>query len=253
MTEISRRQFAVYLVAVVLVVLLGGRALRADEGAGAIGAVPEGGLSARPPDVAGAPDGAGAATGASGAGQLGAAELSTADELVLVHVAGAVRRPGVYELAAGARVGDALGKAGGGRSGADLDSLNLAAKVTDGQQVLVARRGRGTATAAGVAGAVAAGAGGPGAVPAAGSVGAPGAGAGAGAGAGSSTGGGPTVNVNAADVTQLEALNGVGPAIAAKIVEYRTQNGPFASVDDLAQVAGIGPKKLEAMRAQVAT
>ncbi|CAA9496662.1 MAG: hypothetical protein AVDCRST_MAG53-2147, partial [uncultured Solirubrobacteraceae bacterium] len=73
-----------------------------------------------------------------------------------------------------------------------------------------------------------------------------------GAAAGGSSAG-ATVNVNQADATQLEALNGVGPAIAAKIVEWRTQNGPFKSVEDLTQVPGIGPKKLEAMRAQVVT
>ncbi len=234
MTEISRRQFAVYLVAVVLVVLLGGRALRADPGSGALSAPPPGGFTAQAEPGTGL-----GATGASGKAGPDGLELTTTPERLLVHVAGAVRRPGVYELAAGARIADALAKAGGRRAGADLDAVNLAAKVTDGQQVLVARRGRPGAAGAASSTASAPGAG---AAPAAGAAGAAGAAAGGAALA--------TVNVNQADATQLEALNGVGPAIAAKIVDWRTQNGPFKTLDDLAQVAGIGPKKLEAMRSQ---
>jgi len=242
-TEISRRQFAVYLVAVVLVVLLGGRALRADAGPGVPGAVPPGGFTAQAePGTAG-----GGASGASGALGSGDVEVTTETERLLVHVAGAVRRPGVYDLPAGARVRDALTEAGGGRAGADLDVLNLAAKVTDGQQVLVARRGRNGAAAASAATAAAGAGTAPAAAGAATSTPGPG---------GAAAGGSPaaaTVNVNQADATQLEVLNGVGPAIAAKIIEWRTQNGPFKAVEDLMQVSGIGPKTLEAMRAQVVT
>ena len=233
MTEISRRQFAVYLIAVVLVVLLGGRALRADAGPAPGAAPPEGFTAQERPGPRG---GASGTTGARGV------ELTTSSERLLVHVAGAVGRPGVYELPAGARIRDALTKAGGGRAGADLDALNLAAKLTDGQQVLVARRSRRAWPVPGGSGAVASGAG-----QGAGS-------AAAAAGSGGLAGGAPglpPVNVNQADATQLEALDGVGPAIAAKIVEWRTQNGPFKTADDLAQVSGIGPKKLEAMRSQV--
>ncbi len=223
MTEISRRQFVVYLVAVVLVVLLGGRALRADPNAGAAPAPAAFTPGGEPGTGSGKPDGGAGATGP------GAVEVAQDGAGVLVHVAGRVRRPGVYELAEGARIGDAVRKAGGGRPGADLDGLNLAAKLADGQQVLVARRGGpvGVAAAAAAAdGGVAGPAGGPGAT--------------------------TTVNVNQADAVQLEGLTGVGPAIAAKIVDYRTQNGPFKTVDDLAQVSGIGEKTLEGMRAQVA-
>jgi len=236
MTEISRRQFAVYLVAVVLVVLLGGRALRAGAGPGTPGAAPPGGFTAQAePGTAG-----GSGSGPSGATGTGGVEVTTATERLIVHVAGRVRRPGVYELPAGARIRDALTAAGGGRAGADLNVLNLAAKVTDGQQVLVARRSRSGSS------------GGAGPPAAAGSAAAPGS-AGAPSGATGAGPGGATVNVNQADATQLEALNGVGPAIAAKIIDWRTQNGPFKTVDDLAQVSGIGPKKLEAMRSQVVT
>ncbi len=223
MPEVSRRQFAVYAVAVVLVVLLGGRALRAGGTAG--GAVAQPFTAGAPATVAGAADGAlpSGATVTSGA-------VDGRPERLLVHVAGAVRRPGVYALRDGARIQDAVRKAGGGRAGADLDALNLAAKVTDGQQVLVAKRGARTAVAAPSGGSAAS----------SGAVGGPGAAS-------------ATVDVNTADAAQLEALDGVGPAIAAKIVDWRTQNGPFRTVDDLAQVPGIGPKKLEAMRAQVVT
>ena len=231
-TEISRRQFAVYLVAVVLVVLLGGRALRADAGSsGQAGAVPTGGFTARA-ELGGGPPG----EGPSGPTSAGGVEVHAEAERLLVHVAGAVRRPGVYELPGGARIRDAVTEAGGGRAGADLDALNLAAKVTDGQQVLVARRiaarSQPTAAAAATPGVTA---------QAAAGTGAPGPAAGA------------TVNVNQADAVQLEVLDGVGPAIALKIVDWRMQNGPFKTVDDLALVPGIGPKKLEAMRAQVTT
>ena len=230
-TEISRRQFAVYLVAVVLVVLLGGRALRPDAGSGGqAGAVPPGGFTARA-EPAGGPPG----EGPSGPTSAGGVEMQAEAERLLVHVAGAVRRPGVYELPGGARIRDAVTEAGGGRAGADLDALNLAAKVTDGQQVLVARRiaARSQPTAAAATpGVTAQGAAGTGVTgPAAGA----------------------TVNVNQADAVQLEVLDGVGPAIALKIVDWRTQNGPFKTADDLAFVPGIGPKKLEAMRAQVTT
>lgn len=228
MTEISRRQFAVYLVAVVLVVLLGGRALRAAPGPAAAPAA-----AAFTPG--GEPDGAASGEPGSGPGATGpeGVEVGQDGGQVLVHVAGRVRRPGVYELSEGARIADALKEAGGGRPGADLDVLNLAAKLTDGQQVLVARRGE-------PAGPVAA-------APAAG-----GTDSASPAGAAGTPGPVATVNINQADATQLEGLTGVGPAIAAKIVDYRTQNGPFKTIDDLAQVSGIGAKTLEGMRAQVA-
>lgn len=141
----------------------------------------------------------------------------------VVHVAGAVRRPGVYRLRAGARVDDAIRRAGGARSGADLDAVNLAAKVIDGQQILVPRRGRTAPSAAG---------GGAGAAPAGGAAAGP-------------------IDLNSATAEQLDTLDGVGPATAAKILAYRTAHGGFRSVDELAEVPGIGPKKLAALREQV--
>lgn len=135
---------------------------------------------------------------------------------ILVDVAGWVRRPGVYEFHDGDRVIDAIEAAGGARRGAALDALNLAAPLADGTQILVPRR-----QAPGSVGSV------------------------------PSVGGGATpskVNINAASAAELEALPGVGEVIAQRIVDYRTANGPFGSVDDLLDVSGIGEVTLENIR-----
>jgi competence protein ComEA len=137
---------------------------------------------------------------------------------VTVHVAGAVRRPGVYRLPAGARVNDALRRAGGARGRADLTAVNLAAKLEDGRQVLVPER----------------------AAPAA-----PGAGAGAGAAAGADASApGAPINLNTATLEQLDTLDGVGPGIAQRILDHREQHGGFTSVEELGEVPGIGAKRL---------
>ncbi len=139
--------------------------------------------------------------------------------VVYAHVAGWVKEPGVYELRQGDRVIDALEQAGGPRRGADLDSLNLAALVMDGQQVLVLRR-----TA--VSGAV---------------------------------GGDPSVqgaqpqkvNLNLATAEELESLPGIGEVLAQRIIDHREGNGPFTSVDELVEVSGIGEARLEDIRDEV--
>jgi competence protein ComEA len=133
-----------------------------------------------------------------------------------VHVAGEVRRPGVYRVPAGARVVQAIGRAGGPTVRADLSALNLAAPVQDGQQVLV-----------------------PGAAP-----------AGSGGGGAAAAGSGP-ISLSSADEAALEELDGIGPTLAARIVEWRRAHGGFASVDQLLEVPGIGPVRLEALRPQV--
>jgi competence protein ComEA len=202
--SLTRAELAAYAACAVLIGLLGWRALHADgETAQAVS-----GPTRTTPAKAGAGDGA-------------VTVAEAAPTSALVHVVGAVRRPGVYRLAAGLRVQDAIRRAGGARAGADLQAINLAAKVADAQQVVVPRRGS-TASAAA-------------------------AGGGADAGAGAS---GP-VNLNSATAEQLDTLDGVGPATATKILEYRQQHGGFRTVDDLAQISGIGPKKLEALRGQV--
>jgi competence protein ComEA len=136
----------------------------------------------------------------------------------VVHVAGEVRRPGVYEVRAGARVIEAIRRAGGPTRRADLSALNLAAAVTDGQQVRVARR-----------------------APAMSAPGAPG---------GPAPASGP-ISLSSATAEQLDALDGIGPTIAARIIAWRDARGGVASVDQLLEVPGIGPVRLEALRTQV--
>ena len=140
---------------------------------------------------------------------------------LIVHVVGAVRRPGLYRLANGARIADALRRAGGATRRADLSLVNLAAPVSDGTQVVVPRR----VSAAEAAGGEAA--------------------------AGDASAGGP-VHLNTATVDQLDELPGVGPVTAQKIVDWREQHGAFSSVDDLDAIPGIGPARLEQLRELVA-
>jgi len=174
----------------------------------------------RPVEVASTPapataavSGAPASAGVSGSPAASAAPL-------IVDVTGWVLRPGVYEFAAGDRVIDAVSRAGGAREGADLSVINLAAPLADGTQVVVSKEGQvPTAAAAG--------------------------------GAAGVPGSGVLVNINTASETELETLNGVGPVTAAAIIQYRTDNGPFAAVDDLMDVSGIGPATLEELRPQV--
>ncbi|MDP9341040.1 MAG: helix-hairpin-helix domain-containing protein [Actinomycetota bacterium] len=146
-----------------------------------------------------------------------AAVASPSPSVLLVHVAGRVRRPGVYEFQAGDRVVDAVQAAGGPRKGADLDALNLAAPLTDGEQVLVPAQGPPAAPGGGSA---------PPATPG-------------------------LLNVNTASESDLEELSGIGPVLGQRIVDYRTEHGPFASVDGLLDVSGIGPATLDEFRDQV--
>ena len=134
----------------------------------------------------------------------------------VVHVVGAVRRPGLYRLAQGARIADAVARAGGPTHKADLAQVNLAAPLADGQQVVVPKRGLSAAASSG--GATAPGA------PAA------------------------PVQLSTATLEQLDTLPGVGPVTAQKILDYRVKHGAFSSVDALDAVPGIGPKRLEQLR-----
>jgi competence protein ComEA len=220
MPEISRTQIATYAVLALVVVVLGMRFMQRQQ----------------PPSAA--PGGAGATAspsrGASGSTGTAVRVSRPPAQASVVHVAGAVRRPGVYRLPAGARVQEAVRRAGGARPGANVNGINLAAKVVDGQQVVVPSRtpsGSGAASAAGAAGAAAAGA--------------------AGGEAVGSAAAGPPVSLNNATAEQLDTLDGVGPATAQKIIAWRTQHGGFRSVADLGQVPGIGPKKLAALRDRV--
>jgi competence protein ComEA len=157
----------------------------------------------------------------SGGGTAGVDAAGSADPVV-VHVAGAVARPGVVSVRGGSRAIDAVTAAGGMALGADPDRVNLAAKVVDGERLVIPLIGQ--APPAEV-------------VP----QGAPSA---AGAGAGAA---GP-VELNSATAEQLDALPGVGPATASAIITHRDQHGPFRSVEDLLDVRGIGDAKLDSLR-----
>jgi competence protein ComEA len=135
--------------------------------------------------------------------------------VLVVHVVGAVRSPGLYRLRDGARIADAVRRAGGAVRGADLAAVNLAAPLVDGVQILVPSKAE------------------------------PGAGAAAGS---SAEGVGGTVSLSSATVAELDELPGIGPVTAQKIVDYRTEHGPFASVEDLDAVPGIGPTRIEQLR-----
>lgn len=195
MPSVSRPRAVAYLVVVLAVLALGGRFL--------VGAI-------QPEAAAEAPELALDATSVE--------EEKPAATLV-VHVVGAVRRPGLYELPDGSRIDDAIRKAGGAKPRADLGLVNLAAPVADGQQVLVPRRASGGAPA------------GDGVAPAA-----------------------PTgpVHLNTATLEQLDELPGIGPVTAEKILAYRDEHGAFQSVDELDAVPGIGPARLEELRQLVA-
>jgi competence protein ComEA len=191
--ELSRSQLLVYGAIAVALLLVGARWVRSADAGG-----PSGGV----------------ASAASGAPE-GSFELEKGGDTV-VHVAGAVGRPGVYRLSAGSRVTDAIERAGGPTRDADADAINLAAPLADGQQVVV---------------------------PAATS---PGAGS---AGAGAATEG--PISLGTATVEELDTIDGIGPVTAEQIVDFRDQHGGVSSIDDLDQISGIGPATMEALRASL--
>jgi competence protein ComEA len=156
----------------------------------------------------------------------GATSAAAAD--VVVQVVGAVHRPGLVRLPTGSRVADAVRAAGGLTAGAQEASVNLARVLVDGEQLLVQRRGR------------------PAILPAPG----PAVGSAGGAGGGGATGGSPTapVDLNTATLEQLDGLPGIGPVLAQRILDWRTANGRFDSVDELGEVSGIGEAHLSDLR-----
>ena len=149
--------------------------------------------------------------------RVAARAAASSSTTLFVNVVGAVRRPGLYRLKDGSRVADAVTRAGGPTPRAQIELLNLAARIADGEQIVVPRRGTAGAVAA-PGGAVAAG----------------------------------PVHLNSATLEQLDALPGVGPVTAQKILDYRQQHGAFGSVDELDAIVGIGPARLETLRGLVA-
>ena len=184
MPELSRSQLLVYAVIAVAVIVIGARWIRSSD------------------------------TGSSGGAELSFAADSAHDAEgtrdVVVHVAGAVERPGVYRLPAGSRVTDAVRRAGGFARGANHDAINLAARVSDGQQVVVPRPGAPAASAA-------------------------------------EAQSGP-ISLGSASVEQLDQVEGIGPVTAQKIVEFRDQHGGLSSINQLDEVDGIGPATMQTLR-----
>jgi competence protein ComEA len=209
-----KAEVAGYAVAAFILVLLLMRALHHDAGEAA-------GARVSLDAPRGAPDAAaGAEAGAS------AQEPSARARLLVVDVAGEVRRPGVYRVPAGSRVDTAVRQAGGVTRHGESAAVNLAMPLHDGQQIVVPRRG-----------AVAA-------APAGGSAGSTGS-----APAGSQPA--QPISLSTATVEQLDTLDGIGPTLAGRIVEYREAHGGFRSIDELRQVDGIGDKRFAALRKAV--
>jgi competence protein ComEA len=155
---------------------------------------------------------------------------TTAPSTITVHVAGAVNSPGVYVLPSQSRVVDAVEAAGGATRVADVDAINLALPLLDSEQVVVPRRGQKVVSPSS-----------PPRQPSGSARGTP----------NDQSVATTSVNINTASATELESLPGVGPTTAQAIITHRTTVAPFSSVDDLLQVSGIGPAKLEAMRVYV--
>jgi competence protein ComEA len=202
MSDLSRSQVVVYGAVAVALLFVGARAIRAEGSGG-------------PPSYSAESGGSSSSGESSGEDSfsLGGGDQSSD---VVVDVTGAVNRPGVYRLPTGARVNDAVERAGGATPKAQVEAVNLAARLADGQQVVVPEEGPGGAPL-GVAGA---GEEGP-------------------------------IGLGTATVDQLDTIDGIGPVTAQKIVEYRDQHGGLSSVEDLDQVSGIGPATMESLRSRL--
>ncbi|HWI95857.1 MAG TPA: ComEA family DNA-binding protein [Solirubrobacterales bacterium] len=201
MPDLSRSQIAVYGAIAVALLLLGARAIRAE------------GTSA---EVGSSYSSDGGDYSSDGGEEFSIDNSGSGGDLV-VDVTGAVARPGVYRLPAGARVTDAVERAGGASGGALLEAINLAARLADGQQVVVPKRAPAGAPLA------------------------------AGAGAAEE---GP-ISLGTATVEQLDTIDGIGPVTAQDIIEFRDEHGGLSSIDQLDQVSGIGPATMESLRARL--
>lgn len=201
MPELSRSQLAVYGALAVVLLLVGARAVRGEES----------------PAGSGFGGGASYESGGSGGsdGGGGSSDFSVGSDSgdVVVDVTGAVQSPGVYRLPAGSRVTDAVERAGGSLPGAAIETVNLAARLADGQQIVV---------------------------PEAITAGAPG-------GTAAAATDGP-VSLGSATVEQLDTIEGIGPVTAQDIIDFRNEHGGLASVEQLNEVSGIGPATMKTLR-----
>ncbi len=219
--SLTRRQ-ALIAAALALAVVLAAAHFLGRPGSGGSSYSADGSSASGDASTLSTPAGASEADPA-GAETVGGAPVATLPIEVVVDVAGAVRRPGVYHLSQGSRITDAIARAGGMTPHAQAASVDLAAPLADGEQVLVPSAG----AAAGAAAASAP----------AGPSGAPTAAA--------------PVDLNTATAAQLDALPGIGPTTAQKIIDYRQQHGPYTSIDDLDAISGIGPAKIDSLRGLV--
>jgi competence protein ComEA len=201
MADLTPRQIALCVAGAVLMVVLGLSQLRRGGGEEEVAASP-------------------------GAATIAVDEGEGSGERLVIHVAGAVRRPGVYRLRSGARVDDAVQRAGGATRRADLGGLNLAAVLEDGRQVLVPERARTAGESAAAAG---------GGTTATATAPVP----------------GQPLNLNTATLEQLDTLSGIGPLTAQKILDFREERGGFSSIEELGEIPGIGDKRLASLREEV--
>ena len=242
------------LVLLVGVLAMGGAALfgcsvMAEDSSGVPSAVPaiesetQQGVS-NPNLLPGQADAKGSMTAQASADSSATSAPAEAPPQPVVSVQGLIRHPGLMQVSAQTRVGEAIEKAGGGLPEARMHGINLAERVVDGMQISVNDQGSAITYPAGVA--PSAPAGGSGSAPAPGGGSAPASGTSGSAQAG-------VVNINTADATALQTLDGVGPATAEAIIAWREANGSFSSVEQLMEVRGIGPAKFEAMKDHVIT
>jgi competence protein ComEA len=201
--DLTRSQLLVYAAVAIALLVVGARWVLAS-----------GSSASSDPGVSYASSGSGSSP-SSGSGSFSA---GPGGEDVVVDVTGEVSDPGVYRMPAGSRVNDALARAGGATADANLEAINLAARLSDGQQVVVPSTTAPAPTAASTAGGTASSSAGP-------------------------------ISLGSATVADLDTIDGIGPVTAQNIVEFRDQHGGISSVDELSQISGIGPATMESLRA----
>jgi competence protein ComEA len=209
MLELSRTQVVVWGAIAVALLFIGARAVKAEGGGG--------GSSTYADYSSDDETGGGEAGGSESDSEEGTFSVEGSGGDVVVDVTGAVAKPGVYRLPEGSRVDEAVQRAGGATGKAEIDSLNLAARLADGQQVVVPERvpgAPGTAVAAGGAGAEEDG----------------------------------PISLSTATAAELDTIDGIGPVTAEDIIKFREEHGGLSSVDQLDEISGIGPATMEALR-----